>query len=98
MGPPTWEITSWVAIDDLDLNLPPLGGLSNVHYLSRFIALPTDPDKGNGWMLPQDNFSASMRAWTKAFARSHFVKVDPARGLGGTPAAEARAIQLLRSS
>jgi len=93
--PENWKIMSWVAIDDLDLAAPQLEGLHTVRLLSRFMPLPSDPDRGNGWMSIPDCFDNAVHTWLMAFEMSRFVKVSPTQGLAETAGAEKRAIRLL---
>jgi len=96
--PEDWKITSWIAIDDLDLGTSRYDGMQNIHYLSRFMPVPSDADVGKGWMSPPVNFVDSTRSWLKTFASSHFVRVDATGGIASTSGAEARAIKLLSNA
>jgi len=96
--PENWEITSWIAIDDLRLGTSRFDGLQNIKYLSRFMPAPSDPDVGKGWMSPPDDFVDETQTWLEVFATSHFVLVGSTDGIAGTRRAEERAVKLLHSA
>jgi len=92
--PTHWEITAWIAIDDLALASVPLMAWDEISHFCCFIHAPGEMVGETGWLIPPREHAGAMRIFSQSL-REHFVRVHSHRGIAGTVGAVEMAIQLL---
>lgn len=82
--PSDWDVQSWIAIDDLPLDLVAPGAWAKTKYLASFLPLAEEVVGTTGWVDLPTAFADAMATRITEFRDSHFVKIDPELGLAGT--------------
>lgn len=94
--PADWEVTDWIAIDDLRLDNVPSESWERISLYTGSITFPEEKLlEKRGWIERPNGFSKTMQAWFEDFASRHFVHVSMDGGLAGTPGAVEKAVRLL---
>lgn len=97
--PPDWQITNWIAIDDLRLDRVHESQLNRAQYFVGYLPLEDAMPEARapGWYQLSEGFASTIAEFHKEFAAKHFVYADPENGLANTMGAADDAITLLNA-